>query len=456
MRFEARMPALGVVATFATLLVAVGAWAVEVTEVPEPSPPPGAPHGILPLEDYTEGLGVREYLLGDLWGARSALAEKGLTFHVDFTQVLQSVTDGGLRETSKYGGTADYLANLDFDRMGLIPGGLLRFRAESKYGNSVNGDSGSAAPVNIDALFPLTRELDEDIPITVTSLNYTQFLSPHFGVLAGKVDTMDGDLNEFASGRGVSQFMNSNLVANGVFVVGLPYSTLVVGGVWMPTPKIDIAMTFGNATDASTTTGFSDIGDSWLISVEGHFQYRLRTLPGGITAGGFYVDDGDFAKLDGQIRVESGELVTDTEDTTGCLYLNLWQYLYVKDTSEAPIDLLNGKPDRQGIGVFFRAGVSDEDTNPVTSSFSGGIGGRGLLPTRDEDWFGVGYFYNHVELNRFLEVSGFDDNAHGVEAFHNIGILPAAHVTFDMQYIDPSIPAADDAVVVGTRLALRF
>jgi hypothetical protein len=42
-----------------------------------------------------------------------------------------------------------------------------------------------------------------------------------------------------------------------------------------------------------------------------------------------------------------------------------------------------------------------------------------------------------------------------VEAFYNIGILPSAHLTLDVQYVDPSLPG-DEAVVLGMRLALRF
>ena len=366
---------------FLALLLASHAAAQESTPR-ESKPAPEPQHGILPLEKYDEDIWKREHLLDDPWGARSWLAEKGLSFSIDYTQVLQSVVHGGLHERTKYGGSVDYLASLDLDRLGVIPGGLVRFRAESRYGNSVNGDSGAVSPVNMDGLVPLTRELDTDIPITVTSLNYTQFLSPHIGVLAGKIDTLDGDLNEFASGRGTSQFMNSNFIANGVFVVGLPYSTLAVGAVWLPTPKIDVGVTLGNSTDASTTTGFGDIGDGWLVAAEAHFQYRIRRLPGGVTAGLFYIDDSDFATINGQVTFEGGEPQLENEDNTGCLYGNVWQYLYVQDTNEAPIDLLNGRPDREGIGVFFRAGVSDEDTDPVTWSLSGGLGGRGLVPMR--------------------------------------------------------------------------
>jgi hypothetical protein len=86
---------------------------------------------------------------------------------------VQGVTDGGRNRTTQYGGNVVYSLNLDLMRMGILPGALIKFRAESRYGRSVNGASGLVLPVNTDASFPLTDKLDEDIPITITDLNYT-------------------------------------------------------------------------------------------------------------------------------------------------------------------------------------------------------------------------------------------------------------------------------------------
>jgi porin len=421
------------------------------------APPEAPPRGLVPLADYTGEPWTRSYLAGDLWGMRSVLAGKGLSFEVDWTQSVQSVVNGGRNAATEYGGGLDYLMSLDFDRMGLIPGGLLKFRGESRYGLSVNGDAGPITPVNFDAMFPLTNSLDEGVPIAITNLNYTQFLSPHFAVMVGKFDTADGDANEFASGRGVGQFMNSNLVANGVFALGMPYSTLGAGLIWVPDPQLQIVATFANSSDSSTTSGFADIGDGWLASVEAQFQYRLGDLPGGITAGGTYDGNTDFVKIGGRLTFHRGEgLALPTDDSLWCLYANAWQYVYVKDSSDAPIVLSNGKADRQGLGLFVRAGISDDDTDPVGWALSGGIGGRGLLPGRDDDMFGVGYYYNHIVVGRFTGLAGLDDHSQGMEAFYNIAITPAAHLTLDFQYVQAALPRNDPGAVIGARFALTF
>lgn len=113
--------------------------------------------------------------------------------------------DGGLDRTTQYGGTLDYVVDLDLMRMGVLDGALINIRAESRYGHSVNGQAGSVLPVNTEAFFPLTDGLDDDVALAITHLKYTQFVSPSLALLLGKADTLSGDPNEFASGRGTTQ-----------------------------------------------------------------------------------------------------------------------------------------------------------------------------------------------------------------------------------------------------------
>ena len=253
-----------------------------------------APAGLLPIPDYSANIWTREYLTGDWWSARTYLANKGVQIGVELNQYVQGVTNGGRDRTAAYGGTADYTVNLDLMRMGILPGALIKFRAESRFGSSVNGQAGPILSVNTDALFPLTDTLDEDIAITVTDLNYTQFLSPYLGVFFGKLDTLDGDPNEFASGRGTSQFMNANFIFNPVLALRLPYSTLAAGVILMPIPPgpkggITLVSTVMNTQDSSTTSGFDDFDEGTTWNSEVDFQYRLGPLPGGLNVGGLIV-----------------------------------------------------------------------------------------------------------------------------------------------------------------------
>src|SRR5262245_774885 len=196
---------------------------IESARAQDAAEAPAKPQGLLPVPDYSGDLWHRAHLTGDWGGTRTDLADKGFQLDIDFTQYVQGVVDGGRDRGTRYGGHADYLLHFDLMRMNLVPGALVTVRGESRYGNSVNGIAGPILPVNTAAFFPLTDSLDDDVPITVTELYYTQFLSEHLAVFAGKLQTLDADPNEFASGRGKSQFMNADFLFNSVVGLRLPY-----------------------------------------------------------------------------------------------------------------------------------------------------------------------------------------------------------------------------------------
>jgi porin len=419
---------------------------------------PEAPKGLLPVPNYGGDLWNRPYLSGDWGGVRTDLANKGVQVDVDWTQYLQGVVDGGRDRTTRYGGHLDYLIRLDLMRMGLVPGGLVTIRAETLYGNSVNGAAGPILPVNTTSFFPLGDGLDDDICIAITDLNYTQFLSPQLAVFAGKLQVLDADLNEFASGRGTSQFMHAGFVFNPVTALRMPYSTLGAGVLWMPNQNVSVKGIVMNTLDSSTTTGFEDFGDGLTASVEADFQYRLGGgLPGGMNVGGLWSFDQDFTQVGGRLIFQPGSgLVLGDEEETWAIYWSMWQYLLVEDKSDKPINLADGVPDLQGLGVFARLGFADQDTNPIEWSGSIGVGGRGIIPSRDHDTFGVGYFYTHFQDTLIGGALGFQNEAQGFEAFYNIAITPAANLTLDVQVHDTSLPNVDTAVVLGARLNLRF
>ena len=413
--------------------------------------------GILPVPDYGGDLGQRSTLTGDWNGSRAKLADDGIQFQFKWVQYGQEITSGGLDEATRYGGIGDYLINLDLDRMGVVPGGVVTFRGESRYGKSVNAQVGTVLPVNTDAFFPLTGEVDDSIGFTITDLLYTQFLSEHFGVFLGKMDTLNGDSNEFAGGRGTTQFMNSNFVFNSTLALRLPYSTLGVGAAWMPSDRMSVTATLFNTADSSTSTGFDDFEDGTSFTLEAQFQYEVGGLPGGMTIGGLYSFDQDFAEIGGRIILDEGErLRLPTQTDTWAVYWNGWQYLWADETSDAPIAVTDGRADLRGLGVFARFGVADRKTNPVDWSGCIGVGGRGLIPSRTDDTFGVGYFYTDIQSTRFSNVVGIGDGSQGIEAYYDLAIMTSVNLTLDAQFIEPPYTGADTAIVLGARLGISF
>jgi len=286
---------------------------------------------------------------------------------------------------------------------------------------------------------------------------YTQFLAEWFGVVVGKIDTLDADLNEFASGRGKSQFMGANFLFNSTLALRMPFSTLGVAAIVMPTKSLTINASLINTKDSSTASGFSDFDDGQTTNVEADFQYRLLGRPGGMNVGGLYTFDQDFTEIGGQLIFQPGQgLSVSNQETTWAVYWSTWQYVWVEEESDARIDLRNGIPDREGFGFFARAGFADQDTNPIEWSASGGLGGRGVVPTRDDDVFGLGYYYSRFQDTRVSGVLDANDSAQGFEAFYDAALTPAAHLGFDVQVQQPVLDEIDTSVILGARLNLSF
>ena len=114
-----------------------------------------------------------------------------------------------------------------------------------------------------------------------------------------------------------------------------------------------------------------------------------------------------------------------------------------------------GKKD-QGFGLFGRFGLTDGEVNPVQEFYSIGLGGKGMIPGRDNDSFGVGYYYLAIsdKLPRVIERRTQDEQ--GVELYYNVAVTPWLHITPDLQVIEPARENVDTTVVAGVRMKIDF
>jgi len=314
---------------------------------------------------------------------------------------------------------------------------------------------GGVLPVNTDLAFPLTAEADDNLAIAVTELTYTQFLSEQLGVFVGKFQTLGGDANEFASGRGRSQFSNAAFIFNPATALTVPYSTLGFGVVVLPSSNMMVVSSVYNTADSSTSTGFDDIGDGWTWSTEASFQYRLGDLPGGQVLTFIYAADSQFLNFSRAALLPGGPFI-GTEDDSWAVTWSAWQYLFAPDGTPERIDTTNGQADARGIGLFCRVGLADNDTNPIDLTASVGIGGRGLLPGRHDDTFGLAFTYTDFDATPLLAAIGFDDEGYGFEGFYNLDLGRGLSLTADVQVINPVLSATETATILGARLNVQF
>jgi porin len=400
-------------------------------------------HGVTPLQSYVGDITSREYLSGDWAGHRSQLADKGLQTNLLFVPYFQTVTQGGLKETTKNGGKVTYNLTLDLDRLGAIPGGLLTMKTESRYGKTANTIADGGLPVNMEGSTPATRNPEATLPIVITDLNYTHNISDNFSITVGKCDTSIGDTTEFASGRGITQFMNSNLIYSAATTYPPPYSSLSAGFNWTATKNLTVNGTLYGTQEASTTSGFSQLEDGGTWTSEVYYQDKIGSLPYGVMAAFNYSFAGEFPKLDGTLSKSAWSV-----------YFNGWQYLYVADAVDGPLDINKGNS-LKGFGLYARLSFSEKKVNPLFFSASAGLGGRGMIPGRPDDNFGIGYFYTSVNNNLAVIVRQSDAKLGG-EVFYNIALMKSTYLKFDAQVLDTPLARKKTTVVLGCQLRLTL
>lgn len=407
-------------------------------------------------ENYGGDWLTRSKMSGDWGGYRTKLADKGVKIDIDLMQVVQGVNGGGLNPGYKYGGSADYWLHLDTQKMGLWPGGFVTIFAETQFGESIIDNSGVFIPVNLDATFPLpNRQLTN-----LTSVMFMQFLSEQFGFFFGKLQTLDGDTNAFASGRGKSQFLNTNLVLNPVTLRTIPYSALGGGIIVLPTKDPDKMMFTLTALDPNGVpdqAGFDDAFDDGVaLASEFRFEITPFGLPGHQLLGGTWSSK-NFTVLDQDLRLLAIQFLRSRllggagatlarADDSWSIYYNFDQFVFAEDGDKS-----------QGIGLFGRFGIADDKTNPIEAFYSIGFGGKGIIPTRDHDTFGIGFFLLEVsDQIPNLGLNLLDDQGKGMEVFYNIEVTPWFHLSPDFQVIESPRNAIDTIYITGIRALLDF
>jgi porin len=389
---------------------------------------------------YSGDIWTRSTLSGDWWGLRNDLAAKGVTLDMNITQVGQGVVGGGKSGQWQYGGRGDIILNLNSQKLGLWPGAFLNLEAEGNWASAVNLNTGALMPVNTSQVLPLPPE-----GFYLDSLNFTQFLSSYLGLTIGKYATItshSGDMNEFAHGKGDTQFMNMALNINPTVAVTVPYSTLGAGVIVLPTkdPKeAVVSFMVLQANGTANTSGFNDLSANQLtFSGEG----RVRTDFFGLTGHqlfGFSVSNKDFISIDQRLNnvIENQQLAKNNGSWS--IHYNFDHYLYEPK-----------KGSGEGIGIFGRFGVSDGNPNFMHFFYSLGIGGKGVIPGRERDRYGFGFYYIDVSnptLQGPLRSAKLLRDEYGFEAFYNVAITPWLLLTPDIQVVRG---AQKDKITIGT------
>jgi len=383
-------------------------------------------------------------LFPSLAATRKEWEQSGFVLQNNLTQFYFGNTSGGVERDFRYAGHGDYLANFDFGKLIGKPGAFLKLRAEHRFGETINDAAGVVLPPTIAGDLPVLDSTN----IYLTNCLFTQALSESFVLYAGKLDTLDGDMNAFAHGRGIRQFSNGAFVANPIALRTIPYSTLGTGMAFLMEGEPWLIFNVLNATDTTRTVGLDQLfNDGVALASEMRIPTNFFGKPGHQLIAGTW-NSREFTSLDQDPRILFPNVPIAKQSGSWSLYWNCDQYL-VTDSSNP----------KRGWGYFGRAGIADQGTNPLGYFLSGGIGGSSPFETRQRDSFGVGYYYAATsnEVAPFINaIFGNFADGQGVEMFYNIATGKRLTITPDLQVLVPSREKFDTALLVGLRANYNF
>ena len=410
----------------------------------------------------------RSHLLGDWGGARDDLAASGLIVDFGLTQVFQGVASGDSDDDTSYVGSADVWLGLDTGRAGLWSGGLIFAHGEANWGDPLTG-TGALVPLNGDAIAP-----GEPDSIALSEIYLTQALSEQVLVVAGKINWAAWADTSFFANSERTQFLYEGLVNTAMLGPFVPYTGW---GAFMAVKVAEehaVGFLATQNAGRATVTGFNDFRmDEMTFAAAYTFSPKIGALPGQYAFVGAYTSKETLGfAVDDQYLFGTeltdiiARLPTTADDNYAFIFTGS-QYLWVRDGGghkhSDPATYATARRDNVnpvGLGLTARFGIAPSDRNVIDQFYSIGIGGWGGFAGRDDDNWGIGWAGSHISSD-FRDFSGefdldFEDFEHGVEAFYNFALTPAAHLSGHVQWINPIDSTKDDIVTLSARLQLDF
>ncbi len=424
----------------------------------------------------------QEFLTGNWGGARTKLADKGVSFGVNYIGEVFGNPSGGISQGVVNNGRIEMVLDLDFEKMAGFKGGTFHVNSYYIYGEDLSATRvGNGLTVSNIAAYNTLRLFD---------LWYQQeFLdgriSVRFGQIAADDEFIVSDYGAtMINGTfGWPALVSANMASGGP---GFPLATPGVRVMVTPIEQVSFmgAIFDGDPGDGGAnpqkknSTGTRiDFAQGLLTMFEGAYHLNqekdAKGLPGTYKLGGWFGSQ--------SAALSYTNFNTGANENNWGVYAVADQMVWREPTVPAPSGLKNDPKDvkaaaagadagNQGIGLFARVGGSPADRNTLEFYADGGLNYTGLIPGRDEDVLGFGVAYAQISdvVSNLAAAPGTPTmNFEMVlEATYQAKITPWWTVQPDIQYIinpggktpDPNNPAVPipNAVVLGLRTAIAF
>ncbi len=415
-----------------------------------------------PTRSYLEG----DYGFGDFGGLRTDLEDRGISLFGGYAVEVWGNTSGGLKRGTVYTGLLDFGVDLDFGKLAGIEG--LTFRSSWLWlsGRDASEDlvgniftTSNIAGFNTLRAFELWLEqslLDDRLSIRVGQLS------------ADEEFIISDTAGTFLNGTFGWPALASEALPNGG--PAYPLATLGVRVAIHPTEWFSFLSgafqgnPFGEDVNRHGFRWRLDDENGYTFINEAQFRWNEVALPGTVKFGGF-ANTEFFERSNG-----SGEEVYGNFGFYGIADQALYREpgtpvpaaVTSKDAKsfKEPVSVI--EPSNQGLNAFVRAGFTPQDRNFIGFYLDTGFAYTGLIPTRDNDVFGVALGY--ADLSDDAAQATFDEGSRKVgyeiviEATYDIEVTPWLHVQPDAQYVIRPGATGDlgNAFVLGGRASIVF
>jgi porin len=484
--------------TFLVAIISGGVWVAAAEAAPPPLLVPGAetflPQTGAPAPgpfDFLTGIQKSGYLLGNIWGLRSLLAQYGLSLALSETSEVLGNLTGGVRQGFEYDGLTQMAVQLDTQQAFGWYGGTARASALQIHGRNLSANNlltlQTASGIEADPgarlweLWYQQKFLNEDradIKIGQQSLDQ-EFIVSQNGLYF--VNTMFGWplLPSYDLPGGGPAYPLSTM---GVRLRARPNDSLaLLAGVFNGSPVLTNPSTLDPQQQNRSGTNFS-LRDGQLVIGELQYTYpalgsMVYSAAANSLAGtykvGFWYDTEKFFDLQNDNTGLS--LANPASNGMPALHYGNYSIYGVIDQlvwrSSEPEE-----PDRTA-NVFLRAmGAPLGDRNLIAFSMNAGFVFHEPIEHRDDDIFGVAIEYGRVSAAEaaFNQATAFYTGAFTpvrsgetvIEVTYQYQLTPAVILQPDFQYVfnpgaglaNPNMPnqPIKNEAVIGVRATLTF
>ena len=427
----------------------------------------------------------RPRLTGDWGGSRDELGKKGVVLDVDFISTPMVVYSGGRSTGGETWSNFYYTLNVDTQKAGLWPGGFLKLQGNTGLGTNLFDYSGAIVPVNTAGLLPAQN----DHTTALTNATFMQFLSEKFGLVIGKINTLEANEQEFY-GNYYTQFLNAAFTFP-MSLEQVPLSAYGGGAIALPTKDSILSIVALDPNGKATSNSFDDIFNNGVMLVgSGQLTIRPYGLLGHQNLGFSWSNkerfslDQDPSNIATLLLQEQFPRLADPGPYLERILARFFPGLLeptqpANRTSSSwsvsyAFDQYLWQPAndaKHGVGIFISVGASDGNPNPIKWAFLAGVGGKGVVSSRLDDSFGFGWArtqfssaflpYLRDSLNLGL------DHEDAVEMYYNVAITGWLDATADLQLVNPALKKAvnpnaaglvgvQNATIAGVRVRVRF